>query len=326
MCDECRQKADSSSFGVSSFQDKRVAEDIFASDSGQAEASVKPRGREVWRTSATDDPGCRWPIAVAITPAGEILVLDTPEDYRILRYDTSGNCVGALIEIPAEDEEGGAEDPVDLCVDGQGRIYVPDVGNDRIAVWQSDGTFSHWIGGTGSLPGQFLHPSAVDVDVDGMVYVADTYNRRIQRITPDGLVSLNLSEIGDRGSPKRLVAITVDAEGNIYVADSELGAVFRVSPDGQLLNSLPASTGAEEMFDGLCDVRIDSDGSWCVADARNMRIRRFDPAGNVTGIVDLRQEDAASGDTGDIALLEGKVLLPDRTEDRVLCMEFESVG
>ncbi|OHB83164.1 MAG: hypothetical protein A2V98_05765 [Planctomycetes bacterium RBG_16_64_12] len=325
LCQACREKLQSAAF------DSKV----LAEKAGEQPAPQIPetgrhgprgaRGRELWQSTAAGGAQCVWPISVAVHPSKDILVLDEPEEYRILRLDKQGRCTEVLIEIPAEDVEGGVEDPQDLCVDSAGGIYVSDAANDRISVWDSQGKFSHWIGDAGSQLGQFAHPGGVEVDSDGFLYVADTFNHRVQKLSADGLVSLEVEDLGSWGRFRMPVAVTMDAEGNLYVADVELKLVIKLSPDGSPLQSLPPAGNKQRLFEAPHDVRVGADGAWHVSDSRNTRIRRFRPDGTLSGVIDLAPSGKEGSDGGDIALLDGGVLVVDRLKDRVVYMEFETV-
>lgn len=325
LCPACRAKVE-----VTALEPDRLATGSLgfpATETPKAAASQSgSQGRQVWQSTASGDYRPSWPISVAVHPSGEILVLDEPEDYRILRLDRSGRSLGVLAEIPVNDREGGVEDPQGLCVDAAGTIYVPDAGNDRISIWNRDGGFSHWLGSTGSEPGQFAHPGDVDVDEDGFLYVADSFNRRIQKLSADGVVSLEVENMGQGKGFREPVAITTDAKGNIYVADAERNLVVTLSPDGVPLQWLPGPRHEPDLFDGPGDIRIGPDGSLYISDCRNLRVRRFDSKGALLGVVDLSHDEEENYDGGDIALLDQYVLIPDRLNDRVLCMELEDVN
>jgi DNA-binding beta-propeller fold protein YncE len=264
-----------------------------------------------------------WPFSVAVHPNGEIFVLDEPDEYRILRLDRAGHCLGTWVEIPATDEEGGVEDPQGLCIDAAGVVYVPDAANDRISVWNADGTFSRWIGGTGAKPGQFAHPRDVEVDEDGFLYVADSFNHRIQKLSADGVLSLNIHDLGPLGKFAEPRAITADADGNILVADGERNQVILLSSEGRPRKAWPGTDGQPCTFDGLGDVRVDPDGALYVSDRGNLRIRRLSPDGQVTGVIDRSAPETEMTEAGDIAILDGKVVIPDRFNDCVYCLAFE---
>ncbi len=319
LCGACRTQAEKTVLHrTSDVFDKADRETTIQ----ETDAPTKPtQGRKVW---SSGENCCVWPMLVARSPNGEILVLDSPEDFRLVRFDTQGNCLGTLVEIPAEDEEGGVEDPQDLCVDARGGLYVPDGGNDRISVFRPDGAFDRWIGLEGSLPGQFLHPSALDVDADGFIYVADTYNYRIQRISADGLVDLEVRELGDWGNPQSLVALSVDPNGNIWIADAELNAVLKLDSAGKVIASLPDAPGRASPFVDLTDVHCDATGLLYISDARNQRIQRVENDRKITGLIDLRGGDAPISGAGNIAILDNCIVLPERQNDRIVCIAFDT--
>lgn len=317
LCDACRQKlqvasADSGYPGASPAGKPQTSPAI------PAPQSVERRGREVWRSAASIE--MRGPIAAAIHPNGEILVLDQPDAFRVLRLDSQGKYLGELLRIPCNDGPGGVEDPQGLCVDSTGAIYVADATNDRIAVFDAKGKFQSFLGSGGSEPGEFAHPGDVDVDETGNIYVADTYNRRVQMISPDGIVTLEIANFGSKLQLRSPVSVTTDRAGAIYIADGDLNRIFKFSSGGVLLAMVPKSD--EELFDGPGDVRVRDDGGLYVSDRRNLRVRRFDAAHRVTGEVDLSQEDGESFEGGDIAILGDYVLIPDRMNDCVICAAF----
>ena len=76
--------------------------------------------------------------------------------------------------------------PHGLAVDGAGRVYVADSGNQRIQVFTPDGEYIREWGGYGEKQGRFVWPRGVAIDASGRVYVADSGNARIQKFTASG--------------------------------------------------------------------------------------------------------------------------------------------
>lgn len=122
----------------------------------------------------------------------------------------------------------------DVAVDRAGNVFVGESGG--VTKYTSTGTeLAHW-GTWGSGPGQLSEPWGMDVDADGNVYVADTFNSRVQVFTGDGTF---VTEWGSRGfgleqfdQPQ---GIAVDGAGRIYVADSFNGRI-------KIFGSVPTST------------------------------------------------------------------------------------
>ena len=114
---------------------------------------------------------------------------------------------------------------------------VADAYNDRIQVFSSDGTFLRKWGGPlatnipGSAHGWFSVATAVAVDPDGNIFVADFYNHRIQKFTPEGefLVAFGSQGIGP-GQFERPTDMAFDEEGNVYVVDFGNNRIQKFAP------------------------------------------------------------------------------------------------
>ena len=111
------------------------------------------------------------------------------------------------------------DQPNDVLVAPNGDVFVADGhpanGNNRIVKFSSDGTYLMAWGGTGSEPGQFRTPHALAMDSQGLLYVGDRSNRRIQVFQQDGTFVKDFYNFG------RASGVTIDRDDNIYVADSE---------------------------------------------------------------------------------------------------------
>jgi DNA-binding beta-propeller fold protein YncE len=177
---------------------------------------------------------------------------------------------------------GSLNSPRGLAVAPNGDVYVADLGNGRVSVYGADGAFKFVFGKLGAEPGkakegQFNEPSSVAVGPDGSVYVADTWNQRVQKFDAKGKY---LSEIDDGFYSPRNVA--VDRAGNLYVADTGHSQVKVLDPSGHEIKVLGGLGGGGGEFKEVFGVAVNSRGEIFVADPGNRRIQKFSalPAGD----------------------------------------------
>jgi uncharacterized protein (TIGR03663 family) len=148
------------------------------------------------------------------------------------------------------------------------------------------------VGSNGTEPGQFNGPRSVAVARDGSVYVADTFNHRIQHLRPDGTVLQVWGEFADQaqteapgGTFNEPWGIAVAPDGTVYVADTWNHRVQRFSSTGAFLTMFGTFGQAETPTDfwGPRSVAVDSRGRVFVADTGNKRIAIFDSRGQPLG-------------------------------------------
>ena len=197
-------------------------------------------------------------------------------------------------------------DPYGLALDPHGALYVSDGGdNDRIRVLRTDGTVATLAGGAeGFHDGQgaaarFDTPSGLALDAAGNLYVADTGNHAIRKVTPAGVVTTLAGDghPGWRDGPGAQarfdgpMGVAVDAQGRVVVADAYNDRIRAIAPDGTVTTlaggAAPGDVdgpGAQARLDTPCAVLVDTQGRIVVADTRNDALRAIDAAGNVTTI------------------------------------------
>ena len=195
-------------------------------------------------------------------------------------------------------------DPYGLALDPHGALYISDGGdNDRIRVLRTDGTVATLAGGAeGFQDGQggaarFNTPSGLALDATGNLYVADTGNHVIRKVTPDGVVTTlaGTGSPGFRDGPGRQalfdgpMGVAVDAAGRVIVADAYNDRIRAIAPDGTVTTlaggPVPGNAdgpGAQARLDTPCAVLVDPQGRIVVADTRNDALRAIDAGGNVT--------------------------------------------
>jgi len=199
--------------------------------------------------------------------------------------------------------------PHQVALDANGNLYVADALNCTIRKIAPGGvvtTIAGTPGASGSADGpatmaQFNLPWGVAVDANGNVYVGDTSNCTIRRITPAGMVSTFAGTPGVRGYADGIgsaaqffypAGLAVDGSGNVYVADEDNFAIRKITPDG-VVTTLAGSplgggevdgTGSAVQFDLPTGVAVDGSGNVYVADNQNSSIRRVTPSGVVTTV------------------------------------------
>jgi sugar lactone lactonase YvrE len=252
------------------------------------------------------------PSGVAVDASGRILVADT--DNNTIRSITAAGVVttlagspDAIADDPAQDGKGSAASfywPQGLATDAAGNLYVADTGHNLIRKVAPDGTVSTlagagiagWDDGPG-VEASFNQPQGVAVDAAGNVYVADTGNDAIRKITPQGVVSTLAGAptsgwadgVGTAAAFRQPAGLAIDAAGQLYVADSGNHVVRKISPAGSV--STLAGSGAAGAVDGSgtaaafnapMGVAVDAQGTVYVADFGNQRIRRITSGGVVS--------------------------------------------
>jgi sugar lactone lactonase YvrE len=282
------------------------------------------------------------PTAVAIDLSGNLYVADTLNNAiriveRNIIHDTSGNLVGIQGIVGTLVGNGYAsEDPTvtmgvgtgvflkrpqGVAVDSSGCVYISDTGHHRICKVIAGGGLVTLAGGA-SLDGALIYrfgfvngigpeasfngPTGLCVDLKGNVFVADTQNSVIRRITPSGKVST----VAGNGQPfykegKREQAgfnyptgISVDLNNILYVCDSGNNSIRRITNEGNVipvvgspvqkpgaidgygaidLNRSVVAFSNRATFNGPAAICVDKNRNLYVADTLNNRIRKIIP-------------------------------------------------
>ena len=188
-------------------------------------------------------------------------------------------------------------DPFGVAVAEDGTIYVSDAGdNNRILKIAPDGIVTTLAGanegfadGTGAQA-SFNTPSSLAIDGDGNLYVADTANNRIRKVTPEGVVSTIAGDgtagyVDGPAAQTRFngpIGVAVDNQGNVYVADTYNDRVRKISSNGEV-----TTVAAGITFDTPCGIVVTTDGSVIVADTGNNQLRKIAPDGSDINSIEL---------------------------------------
>jgi sugar lactone lactonase YvrE len=200
-----------------------------------------------------------------------------------------------------------------LSVDATGNVYVADGANHtirRISGGLTVTTIAGWAGQEGSTNGvgssaRFRGPYGITVGPSGNVYVADSGNHTIRKISPSAAVSTVAGVAGSFGSTdgtgsearfRSPMGLAADSTETVYVADSSNNTVRKVTPAGVVSTRAGSAGGGSGSVDGTGSsarfneprgVAVDAGGNIYVADQRNHTIRKVSSDRSVTTFAGL---------------------------------------
>ena len=246
--------------------------------------------------------------AIEVGPSGDIYVIDR-NNHAVRKITPSGAVTtlagsGALGYADGTGVAAQFNYPVDLTVDGSGVVYVADTNNNRIRKVTPEGVVTTFAGsgapgsvnGTGTAA-TFNGPRGIAVDSSGTLYVSDSYNNRIRKITSAGVVTtfvgggntINSNNINNSiNSPEGL---DLDSAGNLYVADNGSHRIRKITPSGVMTTVAGGGMSASGSVDGTGtdarfylprDIVVDGSSTIYVADMGNSLIRKITREGVVT--------------------------------------------
>jgi RHS repeat-associated protein len=258
-----------------------------------------------------------FPFGLAIGPDGSLYIADT--DNHVIRKVTPDGTISTVAGGgPCCFGDGGPataaflNEPNGVAVGPDNSLYIADSYDNRIREVTPDGIINTIAGnGTGSYGGDggpataasLSEPGAVAVGPDGSLYIADTLNDRIRKVTPDGTISTVAGDgtckcLGDGGpaiaaSLSRPGGIAVGPDGSLYISDTQDNRVREVTSDGAINTIAGTGTqgysgdGAPATAANLNNpegVAVGTDGSIYIADSGNSVIRKVAPDGTISTV------------------------------------------
>ena len=253
-----------------------------------------------------------YPMGIVVAPDGALYVVD--DENQTIRKVTP---LGAVTTVAGLAGSRGSADgrgaaarfyhPAGLALDASGNLYVTDADNHTIRKLTPAGevtTLAGAAGRKGSADGkgaaaQFNLPQGVAVDSHGTVYVADTENHIMRKITSDGVVTTLAGTARKKGSVDGWGAaarfhspagVAVDASGNVYVADNGNHTIRKITAAGEVTTLAGRAShhggtdgpGGQARFLFPAGVAVDAIGNVYVADHLNTTIRKILSTGEVS--------------------------------------------
>jgi sugar lactone lactonase YvrE len=214
---------------------------------------------------------------------GSLAALNSPAPPEAAAASVaSGGAGGNAFDGGVGPAPGHFDQPMGLAFDPSGDLLVADRNNHRIQEFDHNGDFVRAWGKHGEGPGEFKEPHDVAADQE-FVYVADTWNQRIQGFTPDGAHAFTLTGQPSFSSPRGIAV----ARGRIYVAEAGGGRVTAYDRDGRLLQTYGALGSGPGQLIEPTDVVIDSRGDVWVLNTGNNRIEHFAADGRALAAVPI---------------------------------------
>ncbi|MBS1524734.1 MAG: hypothetical protein JST19_03735 [Bacteroidetes bacterium] len=240
-------------------------------------------------------------IVILLVAAALIASCDKKDNsFRVTTLAGSGKSGAANGSVM----DASFSNPMGIAVDSSGNVYVADSRNDKIRKITRDGMVSTLAGSgkDGAADGKgesasFFFPVAITAGPDGNVYVADTHNSLLRKITPGGVVTTIAGKdaVQTKDLPDSLrridnpYGIAVARDGSVYFTNWAKDLVEKMTPEGKITiiagNNNPGAkdgVGARASFYLPEGIAIDKAGNLYVADCYNNMIRKVSKDGRVT--------------------------------------------
>jgi uncharacterized protein (TIGR03437 family) len=255
------------------------------------------------------------PSGLAIDAAGNVNICDTLAN-RIRTVDafgvvhlTAGGSIPGFLGDGSAATSAALTDCKGIGVDRFGNLFFADTGNNRIRKVSTAGVISTVAGngaegfsgdGGQAVAAALNRPEGVSLDKTGTLYIADTQNDRIRKVTPDGIITTfagsGANGFAGEGVPATAAQlslptrVTVDAIGNVFFSDRgndtirgvANGIIHTIAGTGTSGFSGDGGPAASAMVANPAGLAVDSAGALYFADSNNRRVRRVDTKGVIT--------------------------------------------
>ena len=293
---------------------------------------------ETWQPSAglhffikKDIVGQIWNYGTAPVQTSTVVADPYANHYETLTPDVFFGQAGSAA--------GQFSDAHGIALAPDGTLYITDTNNGRIEHFSASGQLLNTWGVIGSVDqgaagSSFKEPWGIAVAPDGSVYVADTWNYRIQKFAADGTFITMWGMAGQGETPTAFWGprgVAVDQAGNVYVTDTGNKRVVVFDSNGTYITEFGSYGMEPGQFDEPVGIAVDKNGQVYVADTWNKRIQVFAPDASAKSFTFSRAWDVSGWEnqsTENKPFLavddSGNVFVTDPSGFRVL--EFTSDG
>jgi sugar lactone lactonase YvrE len=210
---------------------------LFVSDSKLHHVIVFGKDRKI---EGSISEGLADPGGMAIDNENRFLYVADPALDQVLVYDADKfnliRKIGTAGKKHTLTEPGQFSVPTNVAVDADANLYVTDMYNNRVEVFDADGNFIRQWGKAGDRPGTFTRPKGIAIDADGHVWVADAVQDILQCYTADGHFLMWMGGHGlFPGQFRALAGLYIDKNNRIFASEQYPGRVqmFRYFTDDE---------------------------------------------------------------------------------------------
>jgi sugar lactone lactonase YvrE len=336
-----------------------AAAGLAASGAAGASATTSPVLQTLTYTATGAGGSLHYPVGVSAA-AGKVYVTNTGANVVSEVANGSTTAFAGSLSAFGEHGDGGQGvkaslyHPGGTAVDAKGDLFIADSGDNVVREVNPAGVISRFAGtgvaglglvGPSGYPAALSsldHPQNVAVNAQGDVFIADTYNNRVVKVTPQGqVVAVAGDGVAGYSGDGKLAAfaelneptgLAVDSRGNLYIADSANNVIRRVDARTGIITTVAGDYAADKASDGLGGfsgdggpatsarlndpqgVAVDGAGDLFIADTFNNAVREVTPAGVISTVVNSASAGggipAAGGESSGAAPTASKLNTP----------------
>jgi sugar lactone lactonase YvrE len=231
-----------------------------------------------WGSFGTENGQFNEPWGIAVDRE-YVYVADT-WNHRVQKFTLEGEFVDSFGASGSPEGEGEGLGlffgPRSIVLLDDGRLLVTDTGNHRMQVLDTEGNFQYQVGGFGNDIGQMNEPVGLAKGPGGLVYLADTWNGRVQQFSPDLFGQSEWPvDAWESTSINNKPYVAVDSASRVYVTDPEGYRVLIFNSDGTYIGRFGSFGSGTTNFGLPNGIAIDAEDNIYIADAGNNRILKF---------------------------------------------------